>query len=201
MKKVISMFVIMLCIITLSACGKENKPTDSATSVGTESTNSEVAEHVHTIVIDEAVAATCSAEGKTEGKHCSVCNEIIIAQETIEKLPHTEVDIPHVPSTCSTEGKTRGKQCSVCKEITKERHHKTQKQVAKGHLQKRHRPDKTCRKETDLQIDDKGSAKGAQKLSQEQVGAAVNTELEAVEAEKEDDQKKGIKKNGSSQYM
>ena len=73
----------------------------------------------HTIVIDKAVAATCSKEGKTEGKHCSVCNEVIVAQTTIEKLPHTEVDLPHSPSTCTTEGKTRGKQCSVCKEITK----------------------------------------------------------------------------------
>ena len=40
-------------------------------------------EHVHTIVIDEAIEPTCLEEGKTEGKHCSVCGEIIVAQETI----------------------------------------------------------------------------------------------------------------------
>ena len=33
----------------------------------------------HTEVIDEAVEATCTTPGKTEGKHCSVCNEVIIA--------------------------------------------------------------------------------------------------------------------------
>ena len=107
MKKIISFFIIVLCIITLSACGnKETEP--------------EVAEHIHTVVTDEAVAATCSNAGKTEGKHCSACNEILVAQESIEKLPHTEVDIPRVAATCTKEGLTKGKQCSVCKEIIKE---------------------------------------------------------------------------------
>jgi len=37
----------------------------------------------HTEVIDAAVAATCTTDGKTEGKHCSVCNEILIPQKLI----------------------------------------------------------------------------------------------------------------------
>ena len=37
----------------------------------------------HTVVIDEAVAPTPSTEGLTEGSHCSVCNEVIKAQEVI----------------------------------------------------------------------------------------------------------------------
>ena len=41
------------------------------------------------IVTDEAVPATCTAEGKTEGKHCSECKEVIIAQKTIPTLEHT----------------------------------------------------------------------------------------------------------------
>jgi rubredoxin len=42
----------------------------------------------HTEVTDAAVPATCTAAGKTEGKHCSVCNETILAQAEIPALGH-----------------------------------------------------------------------------------------------------------------
>ena len=42
----------------------------------------------HTEVVDAAVAATCTEAGKTEGKHCSVCNAILVAQEEIAALGH-----------------------------------------------------------------------------------------------------------------
>ena len=71
----------------------------------------------HTEVVDEAVEPTCSAEGKTEGKHCSVCGEVIIAQNDIPKTAHTEVIDAAVPATCTSTGKTEGKHCSVCGEV------------------------------------------------------------------------------------
>ena len=37
----------------------------------------------HTEVIDAAVDAGCTESGFTEGKHCSVCNKIFVAQEII----------------------------------------------------------------------------------------------------------------------
>ncbi len=43
----------------------------------------------HTVVVDEAVAATCTKTGLTEGSHCSVCEEVIKPQEIVEKLAHT----------------------------------------------------------------------------------------------------------------
>lgn len=47
----------------------------------------------HTPVTDEAVKATYSASGLTEGSHCSVCSEVLVAQKTIPrvKLPFTDV--------------------------------------------------------------------------------------------------------------
>lgn len=42
----------------------------------------------HTEVIDQAVAPTCTATGLTEGKHCSVCNTIIIKQTAIAVVDH-----------------------------------------------------------------------------------------------------------------
>ena len=42
----------------------------------------------HKIVVDEAVAADCFAEGKTKGSHCYVCDEIIVKQEVVPALGH-----------------------------------------------------------------------------------------------------------------
>ena len=68
----------------------------------------------HTAVADAAVPATCTATGLTAGKHCSVCNTVLIAQTTVPAKGHTEVIDAAVEPTCTKTGLTEGKHCSVC---------------------------------------------------------------------------------------
>ena len=49
-------------------------------------TTEEIPKTEHTVVIDPAVAPTETSTGLTEGSHCSVCGEIIKAQEVIPVL-------------------------------------------------------------------------------------------------------------------
>lgn len=68
----------------------------------------------HTEVFDSAVAATCTADGLTEGKHCSVCNEVLVKQDIVPTKGHIEVIDELVPATPDKEGLTEGKHCEIC---------------------------------------------------------------------------------------
>ena len=74
-------------------------------------------EHKHTEVIDAAVEPTCTEPGKTEGKHCSACGAVIVAQTEIPAKGHKEEIRGVVDATLTEDGYTGDKYCSVCNKL------------------------------------------------------------------------------------
>ena len=74
----------------------------------------------HTEVVDPAEEATCTEPGKTEGKHCSVCGEVLVAQKEIPALGHEAgdpVDEAITEATCTEAGShDQVVYCSRCSE-------------------------------------------------------------------------------------
>ena len=78
-----------------------------------------VAAKGHTEVIDEAVAPTCTETGLTEGKHCSVCEEIIIKQTVVGVLGHQYSEFEPIDNEPES---GHQKVCSVCNDIVINEH-------------------------------------------------------------------------------
>ncbi|MBO4603276.1 MAG: leucine-rich repeat domain-containing protein, partial [Salinivirgaceae bacterium] len=71
-----------------------------------------VAANGHTEVTDAAVPATCTAAGKTEGKHCSVCNAVLVAQKDVAVLGHEFKDYIYNNDATTTADGTETATCT-----------------------------------------------------------------------------------------
>lgn len=83
----------------------------------------------HTEVPDAAVAPTCTEPGKTEGSHCSVCGEVLTAQQAVNALGH---DMGEFEQTTAPTCTAKGVKTATCKREGCN-HTETQDIPAKGH--------------------------------------------------------------------
>lgn len=136
MKKFLALMALVVCLMLVFVACDNNGDEVSSDEPATEAPATAVCSHeydnncdatcnlcgekrevTHTEVVLEAKSATCTESGLTEGKKCSVCGTITVAQEKIPATGHTEEVIKGVSATCTSTGLTDGKKCSVCGEI------------------------------------------------------------------------------------
>ena len=106
-KCIVSMMSLLLavgCAVGFAACDKDAPG-------GTDEPDEP---HVHTEVADEAVAPTCTKNGLTEGSHCAVCGEVIVAQRTVPALGHELSYHAGQAATCTQAGWNAYETCGNC---------------------------------------------------------------------------------------
>lgn len=91
---------------SVCSCGK--KVTESIAALG------------HDEVADVAIATTCTENGKTEGKHCARCDEVLVPQTTVEALGHQAEIIDAVAPTCTKWGASGKQICTACQTVLSE---------------------------------------------------------------------------------
>lgn len=101
-----------------ATCSADGRIYRVCSACGEEETVETLEKLGHTEEVIPAVAATCTRVGKTEGKKCSVCDEILVKPENVEPIDHVSVvDVEATDATCAHGGNTEGTKCAVCGKI------------------------------------------------------------------------------------
>ena len=101
-------------LVTAPTCTEQGYTTYTCATCGDSYVDTYVDAKGHTEAINPAVAETCTTTGLTEGKHCSVCGEVLVAQRAIPATGHSWNDgtVTKAP-TEETEGE-KVYTCTVC---------------------------------------------------------------------------------------
>ena len=117
-KFLVMTMLLMLVITAFAGCSlfghtwTEATCTAPKTCTGCGATEGEALGHTEQII--PAKEATCYETGLTEGKICSVCNEVLVEQKVVLSLGHDMViDLP-ATATCTEPGLSAGAHCSRC---------------------------------------------------------------------------------------
>ncbi|MGN0443110.1 MAG: hypothetical protein ACI4F5_00660, partial [Acutalibacteraceae bacterium] len=100
---------------TPATCTADGTMLFTCTVSGCDATKEEpISASGHTEEIIPAVDATCTDTGLTEGKKCSVCGEILVAQTVTEELGHSFTNyVSNNDATCTADG-TKTAKCDRC---------------------------------------------------------------------------------------
>ncbi|MBQ9807078.1 MAG: hypothetical protein IJW49_11325 [Clostridia bacterium] len=105
------------CLLAFAACDDgSNVPTGENSELDAEQESRDPCANGHTEAIDEGKLATCLEKGLTEGKHCAVCNTVLVAQTETAIADHSyKAWVETTPVTCEGKG-IQIRSCSVCRE-------------------------------------------------------------------------------------
>ena len=115
-------------VITSPTCTGKGYTTYTCSACGDTYTGDEVAALGHNEVTEKGTAATCTAEGLTDGVHCDRCGTVLTRQETIPPLGHswdegvvtrepTEEETGIRTYTCKTCGETKTEAISTLEHV------------------------------------------------------------------------------------
>ena len=120
MKKVLTLLLVLAMVCCLASCffttcdHKWVDATCTTPKTCSECGATEGEANGHTEETVAGKAATCTEDGKTDGKKCTACGVTTVEQTVIPAKGHTEVTVAGTPATCTEAGKTDGKKCTAC---------------------------------------------------------------------------------------